>query len=252
MRLSVLLALVAIAGCSDRAARQAADPRIADASRPLVFLTHPNEPPHSFRDDSGEIVGTEVDLARKIAAKMGRRLVVEGVDFADIIARLKAGTADFGIAMITITDARQRDVDFSRPYETGGTCFLYMDGGTKPRMSQIPSLRIGVQSDTTEDLYLCRHGCDPIRFPSVGEAVMALESNKLVAVFADIPHLKSIAGKAGGRFALTSPETRDRYGVAVDKRRPDVLAAANAVPYELVGTGKCVKQGCLTAVGVTC
>lgn len=227
-----VLALVSIVGCSDSAARQAEDPRIADASCPLVFVTHPTEPPSSYRDASGEIVGSDVDLARQIAAKMGRQLVVEGVEFADILARLKAGTADFGIATITITEERMQDVDFSRPYATGGACFLYREGGVKPRMSQIPSLRIGVESDTIEDLYLCRHGCDPIRFATLGEALVALESNKLVAVFSDIPQLKSIADKSGGRFVMTPPETRDNYGVAVDKRRPDVLAAANAVIAE--------------------
>ena len=232
MRLCVLLALVAIAGCSDRAARQAVDPRIADPSRPLVFLTHPTEPPSSYRDASGAIVGSEVDLARRIAAKMGRQLVVEGVEFSDILSRLKAGTADFGIATITITDARLHDVDFSRPYATGGACFLYIDGGTKPRMSQMASLRIGVESDTVQDLYLCRHGCDPIRFPTLGEAMVALESNKIEAVFSDIPQLRAIVEKTAGRFVMTPPETRDSYGVAVDKRRPDVLEAANAVIAE--------------------
>ena len=232
MRLCMLLALAAIAGCSDRAARQAVDPRIADPSRPLVFLTHPTEPPSSYRDASGAIVGSEVDLARRIAAKMGRQLVVEGVKFSDILSRLKAGTADFGIATITITDARLHDVDFSRPYATGGACFLYIDGGTKPRMSQMASLRIGVESDTVEDLYLCRHGCDPIRFPTLGEAMVALESNKIEAVFSDIPQLRAIVEKTAGRFVRTPPETRDSYGVAVDKRRPDVLEAANAVIAE--------------------
>ena len=232
MRLCVLLALVAIAGCSDRTAQQAVDPRIADASRPLVFLTHPTEPPSSYRDASGEIVGTDVDMARRIAAKLGRKLVVEDVDFAEILLRLKDGTADFGIATITITDARLRDVDFSRPYATGGASFLYRSGGTKPRMSQIQSLRIGVESDTVEDLYLCLHGCDPIRFPKLGEALVALESNKIEAVFSDIPQLRAIVEKSGGRLVMTPPETRDSYGVAVDKRRPDVLEAANAVIAE--------------------
>ena len=101
-----ILALVAVAGCSDRS-QQSVDPRIADASRPLVFLTQPTEPPCSYTNAAGEIVGTDVDLARRIAAKMGRALVVESSDFTDILPRLKSGTADFAIASITITEARR-------------------------------------------------------------------------------------------------------------------------------------------------
>ena len=232
MRCCVLLALVAIAGCSDWAERQAVDPRIADASRPLVLVTHPTEPPFAYRDSTGAIVGEDVDLARRIAAKIGRKLVVEGVDFTDILPRLRAGTADLGISAITITEARRRDVDFSKPYHTAGACFMYKSGGKKPLMSQIASFRIGVEADTIEDLYLCRHGCDPMRFVQLDEAIAALERNEIDAVFFDAPPLKMKAEESGGRFLVAPLETRDGYGVAVDKRRPDVLAAANAVIEE--------------------
>ena len=229
---SFLLALVAVAGCSDREGRQAVDSRRADASSPLIVVTQPTKPPFAYRDSSGAIVGTDIDLARRIAAKMGRGLVVEGIEFSEILSRIKAGTADMGIATITITVARQKDVDFSRPYGMGGACFLYEKNGTKPRMSQVASLRIGVETDTVEDLYLCRHGCDPARFINLVDAVAALRNNKLDAVFSDIPHLKVSVNESKGRFVLTSPETRECYGVAVNKQRPDVLAAANAVIAE--------------------
>ena len=226
------MALVALAGCSDKTERQSDDPRISDASRPLVFLTYPTEPPCSYKDTTGAIVGTDVDLARRIAAKMGRELVVEGVEFNDILPRLKAGTADFGIATIIITDARSRDVDFSKPYGMGGACFLYRKDGRKPRMSQLAAFRIGVESDSVHDLYLCFHGCDPIRFVKLDDAIATLEKKEIDAVFFDSIQLKTRAEASGGRLVVTPLETKDCYGVAVDKRRPDVLAAANSVIAE--------------------
>ena len=44
--------------------------------------------------------------------------------------------------------------------------------------------------------------------------------------------LETKAASSGGRLLVTPLETRYIYGVAVDKRRPDVLAAANAVIAE--------------------
>lgn len=231
MRTLAILALAALAGCA-RSARPPIDQRVADGSRPLVFLTHPTEPPCSYVDETGAIVGTDVDMARRIAAKMGRGLVMEGVAFSDILPRLKAGTADFAICSITITEARRRDIDFSEPYGAEGACFLYKNGGLLPRMSQIATLRIGAETDTVQDIYLCRHGCDPMRFDSLEEAVMALERDEIDAVFFDATPLRTMAAKSGGRFAVTQLVTREGYGVAVDKRRPDVLAAANAVIAE--------------------
>ena len=232
MKTVLLLLLVAVVGCSDRNARQPEDPRIADASRPIVFLTHVTEPPFSYRDSSGNVAGVEIDLARRIAAKMERELVVEDVAFTDIIPRLKAGTADMGIATITITEERMSDVDFSEPYARGGACFLYRKDGKKPRMSQMSSLLVGVETDTLEDLYICRHGGDPLRFANLRDSLAALEKGKIDAIFFDIPQLKALADASNGRLAVTPQETVDWYGVAVDKRRPDVLAAANAVVRE--------------------
>ena len=231
MRFFAILALAVLVGCSDRSA-QTADPRIADASRPLVFLTQPTEPPCSYTNATGEIAGTDVELARRIAAKMGRGLVVEGVDFTDILPRLKAGTADFAISSITITEARSRDVDFSTSYQTDGACFLYRKGSPKPRLSQSASLRVGAKIDTVHDLYLSIHGCDPLRFDSLEDGFEALKRDEIDALFYDLVPLKELAASSGGLFVVSPLETRELYGVAVDKRRPDVLAAANAVIAE--------------------
>ena len=231
MRTMAILALVAAAGCSDRSAH-GVDPRIADPSRPLVMVTHPTEPPCSYTNGDGEIVGTDIDLARKIAAKMGRALVVEGIEFSEILPRLKAGKADFGISTITITEARKRDVDFSLPYAFGGACFLYRSGDPKPRMSQLAMTRVGVEADTTQDIYLCCHGGDPLRFVELAEALDSLDRKVVDAVFFDDIPLNRVAEESGGRYSVTPVETRDGYGVAVDKRRPDVLAAADAVIAE--------------------
>jgi polar amino acid transport system substrate-binding protein len=231
-KMCILLALAALAGCSDGDGSGRVDPRITDTSRPLVLMTFPSVPPFSYRNEAGEIVGTDIDLARRIAAKMGRELVVEGANFNEILPRLKAGTADMGIAAIAITDARRRDVDFSEPYDECGGCFLYRKDGRKPRMSQISTCRVAVESDTVDDLYLCLHGCDPMRFAHVNEALEALEKDEVDAVFFDAMQLKNRAESSGGRLLVTPLETRYIYGVAVDKRRPDVLAAANAVIAE--------------------
>lgn len=233
MRIIALLALAAFfCGCSDRSGETIEDPRVTDVSRPLRFITHPTDPPCAYTNAQGEICGSDVELAKKIAARMGRGLICEAVEFESLIPRLKEGTADFSIATITITDARQRDVDFSHPYAVSGNCFLYRATGPKPRMSQLNSLRVGVESGTTGDLYLCQHGGDPVRFAHMNDAVSALESGDVDAIFFDSIPLVSWAAKTNGRLVASPLETREGYGVAVDKRRPDILQAANAVIAE--------------------
>ena len=231
-RLCILLALAVFAGCSDKDRRETVDPRVTDTSRPLLFLANPTEPPCCYRNEAGEIIGTDVEFARKIAAKMGRKMVIEGVDFIEILPRLKAGTADFSIATITMTEARRRDIDFSEPYGEGGARFLYKTSGKKPRMSQLHAIRIGIESDSAHDVYLCLHGCDPKRYIRIQDAIAALRRDEIDAVLFDGEQLTALANASGGKLAVSELQTREFYGVAVDKRRPDVLAAANAVIAE--------------------
>lgn len=229
----LVLALCACVGCGGGKG-EAEDPRIADKSRPLVFVTHPTDPPSCYMDADGECRGTDVDLARKIAERMGRGLSVEVMAFERMIPRLKEGTADFAIATITINEARRRDVNFSVPYAISGNSFLYMASRPRPRMSQAASLRIGAEGGTTGDIYLSLHDCDPIRFSHMNDALPLLEEGKLDAVFFDDIPLRAWAAKSGGRMKVSPLETREGYGVAVDKRRPDVLKAANEVVVEMV------------------
>ncbi len=229
--------LTAWAGCADRSS-PALDPRAADPAAPLVFLAHPTTPPRCWTNAVGEVVGADVDLATRIAARLGRPLTVEAVAFEDILPRLKAGTADFAIATISITEARRVDVDFSAPYAVGGNCFLYRADGPRPRMSQAASFRIGAETGTTGDLYLCNHEADPVRFADADAAVAALARGDIDAVFFDCAPLRNWAAQSGGRLVVSPLETREGYGVAVDKRRPDVLQAANDVIADGNADGK--------------
>ncbi len=238
MRTFLLLCTAAalLAGCGDK--KSVVDPRVTDASRPLVLLTHPHNPPCSYRDASGVFVGTDIDRAKKIAARMGRELVVEPVDFEKIIPRLKEGSADLGIASISITDARRRDVDFSDAYAATGSCFMYRTGDPAPRMSQLHALRVAAEAGTRGDIYLCLHGGDPLRFSLMKEAEDLLDNNEVDYIFCDEDSIRESVAQSGGRFARSPVKLREATGIAVDKRRPDVLAAANAVIAEELAAAK--------------
>ena len=97
------------------------------------------------------------------------------------------------------------------------------------------TVRIGVVGSMFGDFYLTRHGLEPFRFGALPELVSNLVAGRLDAVFYDRPALLAEAEASGGSLAVTPLETREHYGIAVRKGRPDLLEAVNAVIRERNG-----------------
>jgi polar amino acid transport system substrate-binding protein len=92
--------------------------------RVLKFATSDCDPPFSMKDESGKLVGFDVELAIRFAQSIGCGIEIKVMDFADIIPAVAAGTVDFAANVITITDERKTKVDFSDPVYFGGTVVL--------------------------------------------------------------------------------------------------------------------------------
>ena len=80
--------------------------------------------PFSFVDGSRNVVGFDIELARYVAQKLGRKLEVINMDFGALIPALVSGKVDMIAACITITRERAEKVLFSEPYYTGGIAAL--------------------------------------------------------------------------------------------------------------------------------
>jgi len=80
--------------------------------------------PFSFMDGSQNIVGFDIELARYVAKKLGKRLEVVNMDFGALIPALISGKVDMIAACITITEERAKKVQFSEPYYVGGIAAL--------------------------------------------------------------------------------------------------------------------------------
>ena len=62
--------------------------------------------------------GLDVDMAQAIADKLGMELKVEDMEFDSIITAVQSGKADIGVAGMTVTEDRLKNVDFTDSYTT--------------------------------------------------------------------------------------------------------------------------------------
>ena len=68
----------------------------------------------------GELVGFDIEFAKRFAAYIDKKLQMTVMDFGGMIPAVISGKVDFAASCITITDERKKSVGFSDPYYTGG------------------------------------------------------------------------------------------------------------------------------------
>ncbi len=76
--------------------------------------------PWAMRDKQGQWVGFEIDVASKLAKDMGVQLELTPTAFDSIIPSLIAGKFDVIIGGLSVTPARQAQIDFTEPYSQSG------------------------------------------------------------------------------------------------------------------------------------
>ncbi len=104
---------------------------LAGTSGVLRFGTAAVTEPFSFVDGSQKVVGMDIELARRVAKKMGKQLEVVNMEFGAMIPALVSGKVDMIGACITVTEERAQKVLFSEPYYVGGISALVRDAKQK-------------------------------------------------------------------------------------------------------------------------
>jgi len=87
--------------------------------------------PWTIKTKSGELIGFEVDVARKIASDMGVKPEFKVYEWEKIIPALQQGEVDVIAGGMAITPARALQVNFSQPLATSGVSIATNTSKTK-------------------------------------------------------------------------------------------------------------------------
>ena len=119
--------------------------------------------PWAMRDRKGELVGFEVDVARKVAEDMGVDLELVPTAWDGIIPALIAGKFDVIIGGMSIRPQRNLTINFTIPYAHSGM-------GVAANTAMTAGMRWPDDYDSPEVTFTCRRGatsCDAVdeQFP---------------------------------------------------------------------------------------
>ena len=225
--------------------------------------------------DGEDIVGVDVDIMQLVGEKLGKDVEFKNGDFGQIIDIINKGkVADVGAAGITITEERQQKVDFSIPYYTSVQYVIWKasdtsfetqkaaDGTTDIILwSDLAGKKIGVQRDTTGDIYVNVEINDPndadyydeeytdaqlagtntkddcIRYDDAQAAVSFIGNQVNCVVVDQLPAQYIVnansAYKCAALYYDAETATEEQYAMCVTPGNKELLKAINEVLTEL-------------------
>ena len=116
--LSVVLAamcVVSMAACGS--SNKSSDSSKGESKDKLVMATNAEFPPYEFYEGD-EIVGIDAEFAKAIADKLGAELSIEDMAFDSVVAAVQSGKAQVGVAGLSVTPDREKNVAFTDSYAT--------------------------------------------------------------------------------------------------------------------------------------
>lgn len=204
----------------------------------LIVATNAYFPPYEYYEGS-EIVGIDVEVAKAIGEKLGLEVEVQDMEFDSIITSVSTGKADIGLAGITVTPDREKNVSFTDSYATGIQSVIVKEGSPIKTIDDLKGKKMGVQLSTTGDIYASDDfGEENVeKFSKGNDAVLALTQGKIDAVIIDNQPALSFVESTDGLKILDTQYAEEEYAICAAKGNDQLLDAVNGVLAELKEDG---------------
>jgi len=187
--------------------------------------------PWAMQDKTGNFVGFEIDVAKKLAADMGVKAEFIPTKWSGIIPALLTGKFDIIIGGMGIRPERNLKVNFSIPYDYTGMSIVahkkLAAGYKKIEDFNRPTVTIAVRTGTTAAASVQRFmpKAKTRLFDDESQAIQELLLGRVHAVVASapLPAYQALAHSDRLFLPLQDDFTKEPIGFAVRKGDPDSL-----------------------------
>lgn len=154
----------------------------------IRFLTTADFPPFNYRDDKGELVGFNVDLAQALCTELKINCTIQAWPWEQAARALEDNQGDALIAGLAVTPDNGSQFDFSSIY-------LMLPGRFVARLADTPTFdparlagkSIAVRAGSTHETFVTRYlpEAKPVEFESEVAALDALRAGTVDVYFGD-------------------------------------------------------------------
>ena len=205
----------------------------------LTMSTNAAFPPYEMTTDNGDFEGIDIEVAGAIAKKLGLELQVDDMDFDAALLAAQNGKSDIVMAGVTVTDERQKVMDFSDTYAEGIQSIIVPEDSDIASADDLAGKTIGTQRGTTGYIYCTDDfGEDSVVAYDDGlTAVQALNNGQVDAVVIDNAPAKEFVAANPGLKILDTAYAQEDYAIGVAKGNTELLNAINGALEELQADG---------------
>lgn len=142
----MLFTMFAFTGCGD--SKEAEDTASKDT---IIIGLDDTFAPMGFRDEDGNLVGFDIDLANAVAEQMGMKAEFQPIDWDSKEMELKAGTIDCVWNGMSITPERQENMALSNKYLNNKIVLMSLKDSDVDvtKAEELADMKIGTQADSS-------------------------------------------------------------------------------------------------------
>lgn len=113
---SIVIMIMCFTACGNKAENTNKNEEAMDNKDTLVVAMELAYPPFETKNEDGNPTGISVDIAKAFAEYIGKDIEIQNTAWDGLIPSLDTGKADMVISSMTITEEREKSVDFSEHY----------------------------------------------------------------------------------------------------------------------------------------
>ncbi|WP_033827927.1 amino acid ABC transporter substrate-binding protein [Bacillus andreraoultii] len=203
--------------------------------------------PLGFRDESNEIVGFDIDLARATGKKMGKEVVFQPIDWSSKESELNSGRIDLIWNGYTVTDERKEKVLFTKPYLANAQVIVTLKDSDIEKLDQLKGKTVGLQaqssaSDALNAAPIAAELKDKTEFKDNVLALTDLKNGRVDAVVIDEVVIDYYMTKEPETYkVLEETLAPEEYAVGVKKGNDELRNQVQKALDELVANGEAAK-----------